>query len=63
MLLKELWRKMTKKTGYEKEEYMPEEGEFLVVTCNKVTPYGAYFKIDEYPNIEEEAFCHISEKI
>jgi translation initiation factor 2 subunit 1 len=52
---------MPKKTNYEKEEDMPEEGEFLVVTCSKVTPYGAYFKIDEYHHVTEEAFCHISE--
>jgi len=38
---------------------LPEPDEFIVVSVNKVMPYGAFCSLDEYNGIE--AFLHISE--
>ncbi|MFQ5818511.1 MAG: translation initiation factor IF-2 subunit alpha [Candidatus Heimdallarchaeota archaeon] len=41
---------------------MPEEGEMVLATCTNVTNHGAYFTLDEFPNLEKgSAFVHISE--
>jgi translation initiation factor 2 subunit 1 len=37
----------------------PELGEFIIVTINKIMPYGAFCTLEEYGNIE--AFLHVSE--
>ncbi|MBI5224396.1 S1 RNA-binding domain-containing protein [Candidatus Micrarchaeota archaeon] len=37
----------------------PEIGEFVLVSVNKVMPYGAFCSLDEYQNVE--AFLHVSE--
>ncbi|MCS7120653.1 MAG: translation initiation factor IF-2 subunit alpha [Nitrososphaerota archaeon] len=36
----------------------PEVGELVIVTVNRITPYGAYVTLDEY---NKEGFLHISE--
>jgi translation initiation factor 2 subunit 1 len=41
---------------------MPEEGEMVLATCTNVTHHGAYFTLDEYPELEKGiGFVHISE--
>ena len=37
----------------------PEIGEFVIVTVNKIMPYGAFCSLQEYNNLE--AFLHVSE--
>lgn len=40
----------------------PEKGELVVGTCTKITPHGAYFKIENYESLGDSAgFVHISE--
>ena len=47
---------------YLSRKIMPEEGEMVLATCTNVTHHGAYFSIDEYPELEKGiAFVHISE--
>ncbi|MDR1722069.1 MAG: translation initiation factor IF-2 subunit alpha [Methanobrevibacter sp.] len=42
-----------------KSSQWPREGELIVATVYKVVNYGAYAKLEEYP--DKEAFIHISE--
>jgi translation initiation factor 2 subunit 1 len=42
-----------------KNKEWPKEGELIVATVYKVLSYGAFAKLEEYP--EKEAFIHISE--
>lgn len=42
-----------------KSQEWPDEGELIVGTIYKVLNYGAFAKLEEYPN--KEAFIHISE--
>ncbi|MFH1750626.1 MAG: S1 RNA-binding domain-containing protein [Candidatus Micrarchaeota archaeon] len=37
----------------------PEIGEFVIVTVNKIMPYGAFCSLQEYNNLE--SFLHVSE--
>ncbi|MHC1589876.1 MAG: translation initiation factor IF-2 subunit alpha [Candidatus Hecatellaceae archaeon] len=45
--------------GRWKPEELPEPGELVIATVNKITGYGAYLGLDEYGRIE--GFLHISE--
>ncbi|MHC1564487.1 MAG: S1 RNA-binding domain-containing protein, partial [Candidatus Hecatellaceae archaeon] len=45
--------------GRWKPEELPEPGELVIATVNKITGYGAYLGLDEYGGIE--GFLHISE--
>jgi translation initiation factor 2 subunit 1 len=46
-------RKLVKRKG------LPEWGEIVLVTVQRITPYAAWCKLEEYPNIE--GMIHVSE--
>ena len=45
--------------GETEDQKLPEVGEIVIATVNRITDYGAYVSLDEYGGIE--GFLHISE--